>query len=124
MVTFSRTPTGREQERLSELFGALADETRRAILDALARGPSSVGKLAEPFDMSRPAVSKHLRVLESAGLVRREKDGRVSRCSLDAAPLQTAASWVERYRRFWEHQLDALSHYLESPEASGREEPA
>ncbi len=72
-----------------------------------------MGELAKPFDVSRPAVSKHLRVLERAGLVRRERDGRVSRCGLDARPMRDAADWVERYRRFWDNQLDQLVHYFE-----------
>lgn len=94
-------------------FGALADPTRRAILGRLAEGDTTVGDLATPFSVSRPAISKHLRVLERAGLVRRTRDGRVSRCGLDAAPMRDAAAWVERYRRFWESQLDSLARYLE-----------
>jgi DNA-binding transcriptional ArsR family regulator len=94
-------------------FSALADPTRRAILARLAEGDATVGELAEPFDMSRPAISKHLRVLEHAGLVQRTRDGRLSRCGLDAQPMQDAARWVERYRTFWEGQLDSLSRFLE-----------
>lgn len=94
-------------------FGALADPTRRAILARLAEGDSTVGDLARPFDVSRPAISKHLRVLERAGLVRRTRDGRVSRCGLDASPMRDAAAWVDRYRAFWEGQLDSLAKYLE-----------
>ncbi len=105
MVTNSR--------RLDLTFGALADPIRRTILTRLARGEATVGELARPFDVSRPAISKHLRVLERAGLVQRTRDGRVSRCELDAAPMREAADWVERYRGFWEGQLDALSRYLE-----------
>lgn len=105
MVTSSQT--------LSLTFGALADETRRAILDQLSRGNATVGELAEPHAISRPAISKHLRVLERAGLVRRHRDGRVSRCGLNARPMQDAAEWVEQYRMFWEGQLDSLSRYLE-----------
>ncbi len=97
---------------LNRTFGALADPIRRAILARLARGNATVGDLARPFNVSRPAISKHLRVLERAGLVRRDRDGRVSRCGLDAEPMREAADWVERYRKFWEGQLDALSHYL------------
>jgi DNA-binding transcriptional ArsR family regulator len=93
-------------------FGALADPIRRAILARLIRGSATVGELARPFDVSRPAVSKHLRVLERAGLVRRARDGRVSRCGLDASPMRDAAAWVEQYRRYWERQLDSLSRYL------------
>ncbi|MDX1393123.1 MAG: metalloregulator ArsR/SmtB family transcription factor [Gemmatimonadota bacterium] len=93
-------------------FGALADATRRSILARLARGEATVGELARPFEISRPAISKHLRVLERAGLVTRTRDGRVSRCELDASPMRDAAEWVETYRRYWEGRLDALSRYL------------
>jgi DNA-binding transcriptional ArsR family regulator len=103
-------------ERLDLVFGALADHTRRQILTRLATGSATVGELADPFTISRPAISKHLRVLERAHLVRRARDGRISRCGLDAAPLKDAAEWVERYRKFWEEQLDALSRYLERTE--------
>jgi DNA-binding transcriptional ArsR family regulator len=99
--------------RLDVTFGALADPTRRALLARLAEGEATVGELAQPFDVSRPAISKHLRVLERAGLVRRASHGRVSRCELVALPMQDAAEWVERYRIFWEGQLDSLSRYLE-----------
>lgn len=94
-------------------FGALADPVRRRILTQLAAGDSTVGELARPFRISRPAISKHLRVLERAGLVRRSREGRVSRCALNARPMAEAAEWVERYRVFWERQLDALAEYLE-----------
>jgi DNA-binding transcriptional ArsR family regulator len=94
-------------------FGALADPIRRGILARLAEGQATVGELARPFAVSRPAISKHLRVLERAGLVRTARDGRVSRCGLAAAPLRDAAEWVERYRKFWEDHLDSLSRYLE-----------
>jgi DNA-binding transcriptional ArsR family regulator len=99
--------------RLDATFGALADPTRRAILARLAQGETTVKNLAEPFSMSLPAVSKHLRVLESAGLLRRQIDGRVHRCRLAAKPMQTAAAWIEQYRAFWETQFDALANYLE-----------
>jgi DNA-binding transcriptional ArsR family regulator len=101
---------------LDRVFGALADNTRRQILARLSTGDATVGELARPFSISRPAISKHLRVLERAGLVRRTRDGRISRCGLDAAPLKDAADWVERYREFWKAQLDALSGYLERKE--------
>ena len=100
-------------EQLDLTFGALADPIRRAILARLAEGEATVGELAEPFEVSRPAISKHLRVLERAGLVQRERDGRVSRCELDAAPMRAAADWVAQYREFWENQLDSLARYLE-----------
>ncbi len=98
---------------MSEVFGALADPTRRAILARLALGETSVGELAEPFEMSLPAVSKHLGVLETAGLIQREKQGRVRRCQLDGRPLEAAADWIGHYREFWEARLDSLERYLE-----------
>ena len=102
---------------LSEVSGAPAEPTRRAILARLALGETSVGELADPFEMSLPAVSKHLGVLETAGLVQREKQGRVRRCQLDGRPLEAAATWIEHYRRFWEARLDSLARYLEEPQA-------
>jgi DNA-binding transcriptional ArsR family regulator len=99
---------------LDATFGALADPTRRAILARLARGQAMVTELAEPFSMSLPAISKHLRVLESAGLLQREIDGRVHRCRLAANPLKNAAAWIAQYRAFWESQFDALEKYLEA----------
>ena len=105
---------------LDATFSALADPTRRAILARLARAESSVTELAEPFDVSLPAISKHLRVLETAGLLAREKDGRVHRCRLVAGPMKTAASFLARYRSFWEEQLDALANYLGESKEIGR----
>jgi len=99
---------------LDATFAALSDATRRGILARLATSEASVTELAKPYDMSLPAVSKHLRVLESAGLVARSKDGRVHRCRLEAAPLKSAADWIEHYRRFWEAQLDSLQRFLET----------
>jgi DNA-binding transcriptional ArsR family regulator len=98
---------------LDATFAALSDPTRRAILARLALGESSVTELAAPFDVSLPAISKHLKVLEGAGLLVRERDGRVHRCRLEAAPMRQAAGWIEHYRRFWEAQFDALERYLE-----------
>ena len=98
---------------LDSVFSALGDATRRAILAQLAEGDSRVTELARPHDMSLPAVSKHLRVLEQAGLVKKQKDGRVIRCSLDPAALKTAADWVDQYRRFWDERFDQLARYLE-----------
>src|ERR1043165_4237212 len=95
------------EAKLDRTFGALSDCTRRAILARLARSEATVGELAEPFRVSRPAISKHLRVLERAGLVRRSRDGRVSRCALDADALRVAAEWMERYRAFWSNQLES-----------------
>lgn len=99
--------------RLDETFFALSDPTRRAMLSRLAQGPSAVKDLAEPFQMSQPAISKHLRVLERAGLLKQIREGRTRRCELCAGPLREAATWVESYRRFWEGQLDQLAQYLE-----------
>jgi len=109
----SSASTATADERLDRVFAALADPTRRRLLARLARGPSSVGELAAPFPMSLPAVSKHLRVLEHAGLLRRERDGRVHRCRIDARPLARASAFVEGYREMWEGALDRLAAYLE-----------
>src|SRR5438034_11813658 len=98
---------------LNQTFAALADPTRRRILAHLARGDKCVTHLARPHAMSLPAVSKHLRVLEKAGLLRRRRYGRVHEMQLDAKPLEQAAKWVEEYRRFWEGSLDRLAAYLE-----------
>src|SRR5436190_4696847 len=97
---------------LSATFAALADPTRRAILARLATGECSVTELAEPFDMSLPAVSKHLGVLERAGLIARGRDAQWRPCRLEAGPLKEVADWAERYRAFWEHRLDRLDTYL------------
>lgn len=99
--------------KLDRTFAALSDSTRRAILARLADGEATVGELARPFRVSRPAISKHLRVLEHAGLVQRERDGRVSRCELDAEPMRDAADWIQRYAEFWSDRLDSLARYLE-----------
>ena len=98
---------------LNRTFAALADPTRRQILAHLARGDQRVTHLAKPHAMSLPAVSKHLRVLEKAGLLRRRRYGRVHEMQLEAKPLKQAAEWVEKYRKFWEGSLDRLAEYLE-----------
>ncbi len=98
---------------LDATFSAVADPTRRAILARLALGESSVTELAEPFAISLPAVSKHLRVLENAGLVIREKEGRTHRLRLAARPLKEAAQWIDHYRTFWEGQFVALEKHLQ-----------
>jgi len=97
---------------LDRTFAALADPTRRRMLEHLAQGDRCVTDLARPHRMSLPAVSKHLRVLETAGLVRRRRDGRVHRLKLSAAPMQQAQAWIEEYRRFWEDSFDRLGDYL------------
>ena len=98
---------------LNRTFAALADPTRRRILAHLARGDKCVTHLAKPHAMSLPAVSKHLRVLENAGLIRRRRSGRVHSLKLQAAPMKQASQWIEEYRKFWEGTLDSLADYLE-----------
>jgi len=100
-------------DQLSATFAALADPTRRAILAKLASGERSVTELAEPFEMSMPAVSKHLRVLERAGLIARGREAQWRPCSINAAPLKEVAQWTERYRKFWEGKFDNLELYLQ-----------
>jgi len=104
-------------DRLSTTFAALADPTRRAILARLALGETSVSELAKPFDMSAPAVSKHLKVLERAGLIARGREAQWRPARLEAGPLKDVAKWVERYRRFWEESLDRLDDYLRKIQA-------
>jgi len=99
-------------DALSTTFSALADPTRRAILARLATGERSVTELAEPFEMSMPAVSKHLRVLERAGLIARGREAQWRPCRLEAGPLKDVAAWTERYRHIWEARLDRLDDYL------------
>ena len=112
MVKYSSTT-------LNRTFAALADPTRRRILAHLARGDKRVTHLARPHAMSLPAVSKHLRVLERAGLLRRRRYGRVHEMQLDVKPLQKAAQWVDEYRKFWEGSLDRLAAYLETTNKAG-----
>ncbi len=99
-------------DTLSATFSALADPTRRAILARLSQGESSVNELARPFKMSLPGISKHLKVLEKAGLISRGRDAQWRPCQLKAAPLKDAADWISEYRRFWEQSLDRLEDYL------------
>jgi DNA-binding transcriptional ArsR family regulator len=115
MVNYSPNP-------LDVTFAALSDATRRGILARLARGETSVSDLAAPYQMSLPAVSKHLSVLESAGLIARHKDGRVHRCRLTPAPMKSAAKWIEHYKQFWEQQFDALAAYLEKQNEKEKEQ--
>src|SRR6186713_2593073 len=100
-------------DQLSTTFAALADPTRRAILARLASGECSVTELAEPFEMSMPAVSKHLQVLERAGLIARGREAQWRPCRLKAAPMKSAADWIAQYRQFWEESLDRLGDYLQ-----------
>jgi DNA-binding transcriptional ArsR family regulator len=101
-------------DHLSTTFAALADPTRRAILARLALGEASVGELAEPFEISLPAISRHLKVLEKARLIARERDAQWRRCRIEPEGLKAAADWVEQYRKFWEERLDALADFLET----------
>jgi|SRR5579863_723354 len=111
------------QDQLSVTFAALADPTRRAILARLALGETSVTELAEPFEMSMPAVSKHLKVLERAGLIARGREAQWRPCRLDAEPLRDACSWIEDYRRFWSAHIDALERHLDRMDDLAEEEP-
>src|SRR5205823_13457006 len=107
-------------DRLSLTFGALADPTRRASLARLAKGGASVTEIAKPFDMSLPAVSKHLKVLERAGLVTRGKEAQCRPAALEARPLKEIDEWVERYRVIWEQRLDRLDGYLKELQQRGK----
>ena len=108
-------------DRLDRTFAALADPTRRAMLGRLAAGEASVTKLAEPFEMSLPAVSKHLKVLERAGLVTRGRERQWRPARLEAGPIKEVAEWTERYRRFWEERYDRLEEYLDELQGRGKE---
>jgi DNA-binding transcriptional ArsR family regulator len=105
-------------DQLSLTLSALADPTRRGILAQLAEGEATVGELAEPYDMSLAAVSKHLKVLEKAGLISRGKEAQWRPCRLEAEPLRELAGWMENYRRFWDQSLDRLEDYLEALQRS------
>jgi DNA-binding transcriptional ArsR family regulator len=109
-------------DALSQTFAALADPTRRAILARLSTGQCSVTELAEPFDMSLPAVSKHLRVLERAGLIDREHDAQWRRCHINASPIKDVVDWAEHYRQLWEGRLDRLDSYLQQLQAKPKKE--
>ncbi|MHA1566308.1 MAG: ArsR/SmtB family transcription factor [Alphaproteobacteria bacterium] len=104
---------GPEDDHLDRVFHALANRTRRALLARLALGPSKVTELAAPFAMSLPSVSKHLRVLEGAGLIDRSIDGRIHRCCLMTAPLDDVAAWLAHYRTFWDNRLAVLARHVE-----------
>lgn len=126
IVYYCQVPTHRSRtrnhvstrdDRLDLLFKALGDRTRRSLLARLAEKPHAITALAKPFAMSLPAVSRHIRVLEHAGLVVRTIDGRVHRCALEAAPLEKADAWLHRYRRFWTAQLESLARYAEGSPA-------
>jgi DNA-binding transcriptional ArsR family regulator len=104
-------------DAMSSTFAALSDPTRRAILARLALGETSVTELAAPFEMSMPAISKHLKVLERAGLISRGREAQWRPCKLKAEPLRQAAGWLEEYRQFWEHSFDRLEEYLKKVQA-------
>jgi len=108
-------------DQLTRTFAALADPTRRAILSRLVAGQASVKELAEPFNMTLPGISKHLKVLERAGLISRSRDAQWRPCRLEAGPLKGIADWVEHYRRFWEESFDRLAEYLD--EIQAKEKP-
>lgn len=114
------------QDQLSQTFHALSDPTRRAMLARLSQGESNVSDLAKPFlkDMSLPAVTKHLKVLETAGLVTKSKDAQYRPCKLNGAPLKDATDWIEHYRTFWEDSLDRLGEYLKTMTAKEKETKA
>src|SRR6266480_5654731 len=111
-----------EEDRLSETFAALANSTRRAILAHLAKGEATVNELAEPFEMTLPAISKHIKVLERAGLVVRGQRAQYRPCALDAAPLEEVSTWAEQYRPVWEARFDRMDDYLTRlrPQTKGR----
>lgn len=104
--------TAIDEDRLSETFAALANATRRAILARLAAGAATVNELAEPFDLTLPAISKHIKVLEHAGLVVRGQRAQYRPCALDAAPLREVSTWAEQYRPVWEERFDRMDEYL------------
>jgi DNA-binding transcriptional ArsR family regulator len=109
--------------RLDAAFAALADPTRRAILARLAKGEASVLELAKPFDMTQPAISKHLKVLERAGLIARGRDGQRRPCRLVGSPLREINAWMEHYRKFWDESFDALDDVLEELKQTERSQP-
>lgn len=109
-------------DQLSTTFAALADPTRRAILAHLTQGEASVTELAQPFEMSLPAISKHLKVLERAGLITRSREAQWRPCQLEAEPLKDVDHWLEQYRQFWEQSFDRLDEYLQKLQAEEKEE--
>ncbi len=113
-----------DEQRLSDTFAALASETRRKMLQRLASGEASVNELAEPFDMSLPAISKHLKVLENAGLVTRSQRAQYRPCNLNPAPLIEVASWAERHREIWEARFDRMDSYLQELQDAGAAGPS
>lgn len=110
-------------DQLNKTFSALADPTRRAILSRLAKGDATVTEIAEPFAMTLPAVSKHLKVLESAGLIARGREAQWRPCRLEAEPLKAADEWIERYRQFWEGRFDRLEQFLDRVQKEDAQHP-
>ena len=110
-----------DEDRLSETFAALANTTRRAILDRLARGAATVNELAEPFELTLPAISKHIKVLEEAGLIVRGRQAQYRPCALDGAPLREVSSWAEQYRPVWEARFARMDDYLRQLQAQSKE---
>ncbi len=110
-------------DALNDTFAALADPTRRAILAKLASGEASVKELMEPFALSQPAISKHIQVLERAGLISRSRSAQMRPCKLEAKPLKEAADWIDHYRRFWTESFDRLDDYLRGLQAEAQAEP-
>ncbi len=110
--TYINNMVNRREGSLDAVFGALADPIRRGILEQLSQHEATVGELAKPYRVSAPAISRHLRVLERAGLIERHKNGRNHRCRLQARPMDEAATWIAKHRAFWEQQFDSLQNYL------------
>lgn len=112
------------KDHLSQTFQALADPTRRALLAQLAQGASNISDLSKPFTrkLSQPAITKHLKVLENAGLIHKTKDAQWRKCSLSAEPLKEASGWIDQYREFWEDQLDRLGEYLNEVQEEQRKD--
>ncbi len=115
----SNTAPQLDDDQLDRIFGALSDRTRRALVRRLAVGPARVTELAEPFEISLPAISRHIKVLEAAGLVERAVDGRVHQCSLNPDVMRDAEAWLETHREFWAQSLDRLANLLESRNEDG-----
>lgn len=126
--TPNRTVSHETSDKLDLIFGALADPTRRAILSRLSRGEATVNELAAPFDLSLPAVSKHIKVLEKAGLISRKKQAQWRPCAIETSTLQEAFDWIDHYRRMWNSSLDGLDAYLRSqadePSSGKKGEPS
>ena len=111
----------RDDDRLSQIFGALASSTRRAILERLAEGEATVNELAEPFNLSLPAISKHIKVLEAAGLITQGQNAQYRPCTINAKPLQEISTWTEQYRHFWEESFDRMDDYINQLNQSNQE---